>query len=89
MTLSNISFSRTFSRSFSNRNVWNATLLVFLVHGVIKHLIFLYFFPVLFQTATFEISVSCFSRTWRYKTFNFPVLFSLLFQTATFEIQRL
>jgi hypothetical protein len=28
---------------------------------------------------TFEISVSCFSSTWRYKTFHFPVLFSYLF----------
>jgi hypothetical protein len=39
-------------------------------------------FPALFQTATFKISVSCFSSTWRYKTFHFPVLF----QTATFAM---
>ena len=62
-------------------------LVVFLVHDVIKHFIFPYFFPVLFQTTTFEISVSCFSSAWRYKTFHFPVLFPVLFQTATFEIQ--
>ena len=54
---------------------------VFLVHDVIKHFIFPYFFPVLFQPATFEISVSYFSSTWRYKTFHFPILF----QTTTFE----
>jgi hypothetical protein len=29
------------------------------------------YFPVLFQTETFEILVSCFPSTWCYKTFHF------------------
>ena len=49
-------------------------------------------FPVLFQTTTFEISVTWFSSTWRYKTFSrtffpvlfFRVLFSLYFLSRTF-----
>ena len=69
--------SISFSRIFSNPNVWNATLLVFRISFSP------YFFPVLFQTTTFEMQR--FSSTWRYKTFHFPVLF----QAATFEIQRL
>jgi hypothetical protein len=44
-----------------------------------------YFPPVFFQTATFKISVSCFSSTWRYKTFHFPLLFFPYF----FKPQRL
>jgi hypothetical protein len=66
---------------FSNRNVWNATLLAFLVHDVMKHFIVPYFF----KPQSLKCNVTCFSSTWRYKTFHFPVLF----QTATFEIQRL
>jgi hypothetical protein len=81
-------FPVLFSRTFSNRNVWNAKLLALLIHDVIKHFMFPYFFPVLFQTATLKISVSCFSSTWRYKTFHFPVLVLVLLQTATFEMQR-
>jgi hypothetical protein len=51
---------------------------------VIKHFILPYFFPVLFQTATFEIQLLkyqlvVFSSTWRYKTFHFPRLCSLHF----------
>jgi hypothetical protein len=69
--------SISFSRIFSNPNVWNATLLVFRISFSP------YFFPVLFHTTTFEMQR--FSSTWRYKTFHFPVLF----QAATFEIQRL
>jgi hypothetical protein len=61
---------------------------VFLVHDVIKHFIFPYFFPVLFQDATFEISVSYFSSTWRYKTFHFPIRFqtTTLFNLGFFHI---
>jgi hypothetical protein len=54
-----------------------------------------YFFPVLFQTATFEIQLLkyqlvVFSSTWRYKTFHFPVLFPRTFSNrnvwnTTFE----
>jgi hypothetical protein len=54
------------SRIFSNPNVWNATLLVFRISFSP------YFFPVLFQTTTFEMQR--FSSTWHYKTFHFPVL---------------
>jgi hypothetical protein len=45
-------------------------------------------FPVLFQSATFKISVSCFSSTWRYKTIYFPVLFPHTFSNSMFELQR-
>ena len=77
-------FPVLFPRTFSNRNVWNAKLLAFLVHDVVKHFIFPYFSNCNVWNTTLEISVSCFSSTWRYKTFHFPVLF----QTATFEMQR-
>jgi hypothetical protein len=55
-----------------------------LVYDTIKHFIFLYFFPVLFLTATFEISVSYFSSTLHYKTFHFPVRFSLSFHYSIY-----
>ena len=48
---------KTFSCTFSNHNRLKYQFLGFLVHDVIEH------FPVLFQTTTFEISVTCFSRT--------------------------
>jgi hypothetical protein len=55
-----------------------------LVYDIIKHFIFLYFFPVLFLTATFEISVSYFSSTLHYKTFHFPIRFSLSFHYSIY-----
>ena len=56
------------------RAAFQGNTVVFLVHDVIKH----FPFSVLFQTTTFEISVTCFSSTWRYKTFIrsfFPYFF--------------
>jgi hypothetical protein len=60
---------------FSNCNVWNATLLAFLVHDVIKHFIF----PYLFKPQRLKCNVTCFSSTWRYETFHFLVSFSRTF----------
>jgi hypothetical protein len=73
-------FRISLSRTFSNLNVWNATLLVFRVHDVIRHFILPYFFKL----QRLKCNVTCFPRTWRHKTFHFTVLF----QTATFEMQR-
>jgi hypothetical protein len=56
-------FAVLFPPPLSNRNVWNATLLAFLVHDVIKHFIFPYFFPVLFHRhllTILKLLVSCF-----------------------------
>jgi hypothetical protein len=55
-----------FSHTFSKRNVWNATLLAFLVHDVMKHFIFPYFFKL----PRLKCNVTCFSCTWRYKTWK-------------------
>ena len=49
-------------------------MLVFRVYDVIKQM----HFPVFFQTTTFELSVTYFPSTWRYKTFSrtfFPCFF--------------
>ena len=51
-------------------------LVAFLVHDVIKY--FPVLFPVMFETTMFEIFVSWFSSTWRYKNI-FPYFFSVLF----------
>jgi hypothetical protein len=78
-------FPLLFSRTFSNRNVWNATLLAFLVHDVIKHFIFPYFFrPQLCKTTLLACLVHDVT-----KHFIFPYFYPVLSQTATFEIQRL
>ena len=70
----NRTFSCTLFRYFFKPQRLIYQLLAFLVHDVIKH------FPAPFETTTFEILVTCFSRTWRYKTcFR-------TFQTATLEI---
>jgi hypothetical protein len=63
-------FPVLFSRTFSNHKVWNTTLLAFLVHDVIKHFIFPYFF----KPQRLKCNIICFSSTWGYKTFHFPVL---------------
>ena len=71
------------SCTFSNHNRLKYQLLGFQVQDVIEH--FRVLCSVLFQTTTFEISVTSFSSTWRY-TNIFPYLFPVLFQTTTFEI---
>jgi hypothetical protein len=63
-------FPVLFYRTFSNHKVWNTTLLAFLVHDVIKHFIFPYFF----KPQRLKCNIICFSSTWGYKTFHFPVL---------------
>jgi hypothetical protein len=78
-------FPYFFSRTFSNRNVWNATLLAFLVHDVIKHFIFPYFFRPQFCKTTL---LACLVHDVT-KQFIFPYFYPVLSQTATFEIQRL
>ena len=79
LTLCKDSISFTSLSKYNNffhkpQRLKNATLLVFRVDDVIKT----FHFPVLFQTATFEIQRCLFSA------YHFPVLF----QTTTFEMQR-
>ena len=68
--------SRTFSPYFFKTQRLKYPLVAFLVHDVIKH--FPVLFPVIFETTLFEILVSWFSSTWRYKNI-FPYFFSVLF----------
>ena len=74
---------KTFSCTFSNHNRLKYQLLGFQVQDVLEHIRVLC--SILFQTTTFEISVTSFSSTWRY-TNIFPYFFPVLFQTTTFEI---
>ena len=71
----NRTFSRTLFRYFFKPQRLIYQLLVFLVHDVIKH------FPAPFETTTFEILVTCFSRTWLYEN-----IFLYFFKPQPFEI---
>jgi hypothetical protein len=80
MTLSNISFSRTFSPYFfkPQRLKYNVTCFSSTWRYKAFH------FPVHFSRTFFKpqrlkYNVTCFSSTWRYKTFHFPVLFPRTF----------